>query len=87
LWWVKSNGSDLLDILFERYGSVGSLFDIMDDIFADILNRMCTINCDMFNGFGTFFSGVLDCVGEVCDKAKLREDRGEEEWGENEEFH
>ena len=78
MWWVKSNGSDLLDILFERYGSVGSLFDIMDDIFADILNRMCTINCDMLNGFGTFFSGVLDCVGEVCDKAKLREDRGED---------
>lgn len=77
----------MLEVLFERNSSIGSLFDIVDYVFADILNRVGTINGDMFNGFGTFLGCVLDCIGDVCDKAKLREDRGEEEWGKNEEFH
>ncbi len=87
MWWTKSNGNGMLDVLFERHSGIGSMFNIVDDVFPDILDRVCTINGDMFNGFGTFFGCVLNCIGYVCDKAKLREDRGEEEWGENEEFH
>ena len=74
----------MLEVLFERNSSIGSLFDIVDYVFADILNRVGTIYGDIFNGFGTFLGCVLDCIGGVCDKVKLREDRGEEEWDKNE---
>ena len=85
--WIEGLIDGMFDVLFEGSGSIGCFFDLMNDVFAKVLDLMGSINCNIFNGFGSGLSSVLDGIGDVSNKIKLREDWSEEEWGKDEEFH
>lgn len=87
LGWIEGLIDGMFDVLFEGSGSIGCFFDLMNDVFAKVLDLMGSINCNIFNGFGSGLSSVLDGIGDVSNKIKLREDWSEEEWGKDEEFH
>jgi hypothetical protein len=77
----------MFNVHFEGSCSIGCYFDLMNDIFAKVLNLVCSINGYIFNGFCSRFSSVLDGIDDVSDKIKLREDGSEEKWGKDEKFH